>query len=208
MKQTGAAVVVVVVAVAVDVVVDVSASCIPPVPPMNNMLRSFDRSLARHSRLWVPKLQQPRAAARAATSSARLVLRTPRLQRGLLVTSSRHVRLPTPASWPTGSLRALSSGQSGETKSSQKKSSSKNKEGGEDDANELVLTPGEQVVLASRLTMWAGIAAFASVCAYFIIRELMPTYVTHEEDRDDTPCCTCTYCSTLSHLSPSFYARP
>jgi hypothetical protein len=70
----------------------------------------------------------------------------------------------------------LSSG--GETKSSQKQSSSKNKEGGEDDANELVLTPGEQVVLASRLTMWAGIAAFASVCAYFIIRELMPTYVT------------------------------
>lgn len=153
---------------------------------MNNMLRSFDRSLARHSRLWVPKLQSSssssrsfstsRAAARAATSSARLVLQTPRLQRGLLVTSSRHVCLPTPASWSTGSLRALSSG--GETKSSQKQSSSKNKEGGEDDANELVLTPGEQVVLASRLTMWAGIAAFASVCAYFIIRELMPTYVT------------------------------
>ena len=45
----------------------------------------------------------------------------------------------------------------------------------EEDTNELVLTPGQKVVVAGRLTMWAGIAVFASICAYYIIRELMPT---------------------------------
>jgi hypothetical protein len=43
--------------------------------------------------------------------------------------------------------------------------------------NELVLTPGEKVVAATRLTMWAGIAVFAGVCAYYIGKELLPTYV-------------------------------
>lgn len=45
----------------------------------------------------------------------------------------------------------------------------------EDPTKEIVLTPGEKVVVASRLTMWAGIAVFASFCAYYIIRELLPT---------------------------------
>lgn len=50
------------------------------------------------------------------------------------------------------------------------------KEGdGDDDTKEIVLTPGEQVVAASRLTMWAGIFGFAVACAYFIGKELIPT---------------------------------
>jgi len=43
------------------------------------------------------------------------------------------------------------------------------------DTKEIVLTPGEKVVAASRLTMWAGIAVFAGFCAYYIGRELLPT---------------------------------
>jgi import inner membrane translocase subunit TIM21 len=50
-------------------------------------------------------------------------------------------------------------------------------EGDEDMTKEIVLTPGEKVVAATRLTMWAGIAVFASVCAYYIGKELFPTYV-------------------------------
>lgn len=38
-----------------------------------------------------------------------------------------------------------------------------------------MLTPGEKVVVASRLTLWAGIAVFASFCAYYIGKELFPT---------------------------------
>ena len=43
------------------------------------------------------------------------------------------------------------------------------------DSNEIVLTPGETVVAVSRLTMWAGIAAFAVACGYYIAMELIPT---------------------------------
>lgn len=45
----------------------------------------------------------------------------------------------------------------------------------DDDTKEIVLTPGEQVVAASRLTMWVGIFGFAVACAYFIGKELIPT---------------------------------
>jgi hypothetical protein len=44
-----------------------------------------------------------------------------------------------------------------------------------DDENSIMLTPGEKVVAASRLTVWAGAAAFAAICAYYIGRELIPT---------------------------------
>ena len=47
--------------------------------------------------------------------------------------------------------------------------------GGDDPSKEIVMTPGEQVVAASRLTMWAGVFGFACVCAYYIGRELFPT---------------------------------
>ena len=48
-------------------------------------------------------------------------------------------------------------------------------DGDDADTKEIVLTPGEKVVAASRLGMWAGIFAFASVCAYYIAKELIPT---------------------------------
>lgn len=44
-----------------------------------------------------------------------------------------------------------------------------------EEETQIVLTPGQKVVAASRLTMWAGIFAFASVCAYYIGKELIPT---------------------------------
>lgn len=54
------------------------------------------------------------------------------------------------------------------------------KEGGGDakdgsEETQIVLTPGQKMVAYSRLSMWAGIFAFASVCAYYIGRELFPT---------------------------------
>ena len=45
----------------------------------------------------------------------------------------------------------------------------------EDMTKEIVLTPGQKVVAGTRLTMWAGVAVFASVCAYYIGKELIPT---------------------------------
>lgn len=50
----------------------------------------------------------------------------------------------------------------------------KNNSDGEE-TKEIVLTPGQKVAAASRLTMWAGIFAFACGCAYFIGKELIPT---------------------------------
>ena len=40
---------------------------------------------------------------------------------------------------------------------------------------EIMLTPGEKVVAGTRLTMWLMAGAFASVCAYYILKELIPT---------------------------------
>ena len=64
--------------------------------------------------------------------------------------------------------RCLSSQSGGKEESTPK---------GEDEETkgELVLTPGQKVAVASRLTMWVGILGFASVCAYYIAKELMPT---------------------------------
>ena len=61
--------------------------------------------------------------------------------------------------------------------SSQAKEEPPKKEDGNDseDTKEIVLTPGEKVVAATRLSMWAGIFAFAAVCAYYIGKELIPT---------------------------------
>mmetsp|Transcript_7619 Transcript_7619/g.15674 ORF Transcript_7619/g.15674 Transcript_7619/m.15674 type:complete len:264 (-) Transcript_7619:237-1028(-) len=62
--------------------------------------------------------------------------------------------------------------------SSQAKEEPPKKDGdgyGDPDSKEIVLTPGQKVAAASRLTMWAGIFAFACGCAYFIGKELIPT---------------------------------
>jgi mitochondrial import inner membrane translocase subunit TIM21 len=76
-------------------------------------------------------------------------------------------------------VRTFADGASGGEKGKTASSSSSSSAPPEDDmTNELVLTPGEKVVAATRLTMWAGIAAFAAVCAYYIGKELLPTYVS------------------------------
>lgn len=51
------------------------------------------------------------------------------------------------------------------------------KEGGEgdDETKEIMLTPGQKVVAASRLGLWTGIFGFACACAYYIGKELIPT---------------------------------
>jgi len=73
-------------------------------------------------------------------------------------------------------LRALSTEKKDSSGSEQPKKEKTSTYGGaDDDTKEIVLTPGEKVVVASRLGMWAGIFAFASVCAYYIGKELIPT---------------------------------
>eukprot|EP00529_Nitzschia_sp_RCC80_P029768 CAMPEP_0113487620 /NCGR_PEP_ID=MMETSP0014_2-20120614/25600_1 /TAXON_ID=2857 /ORGANISM="Nitzschia sp." /LENGTH=320 /DNA_ID=CAMNT_0000381317 /DNA_START=311 /DNA_END=1273 /DNA_ORIENTATION=- /assembly_acc=CAM_ASM_000159 len=78
--------------------------------------------------------------------------------------------------------RTLSSNANANNDSSSKEKASsdeKKKSGGGDgdgeETKEIVLTPGEQVVAATRLTMWAGIFVFACACAYYIGKELIPT---------------------------------
>lgn len=46
---------------------------------------------------------------------------------------------------------------------------------GEPATSEIVLTPGQKVVMASRVAMWMGIAVFAAACGYYIVRELAPS---------------------------------
>lgn len=71
-------------------------------------------------------------------------------------------------------LRALSTEKKGSDEQPKKEKTATDG-GADDDTKEIVLTPGEKVVVASRLGMWAGIFAFASVCAYYIGKELLPT---------------------------------
>lgn len=95
-------------------------------------------------------------------------------RRNVLVSASRHVvgihpLLPIPSTirsqYPSYA-RALSSQSGDEGK----------KEGGEESmTDEIVLTPGEKVVAATRLGWYLGLAGFAAACAYFIGKELIPT---------------------------------
>ena len=78
---------------------------------------------------------------------------------------SRHVLAPLAS---TVGLRCLSSSQANQEEPPKKKE-------GDPDTSEIVLTPGQKVAAASRLTMWAGIFGFACACAYFIGKELIPT---------------------------------
>ena len=66
---------------------------------------------------------------------------------------------------PNLAVRSMaSSSSSGEKKASEKA----NAEDDEATSSEIVLTPGEKVVVGSRLFFWSGVFAFASVCAYYI----------------------------------------
>ena len=71
----------------------------------------------------------------------------------------------------TNKWRTLSSKAGGETS----KDSNNNTKADGDDTKEIVLTPGQKVQAASRLGLWAGIFAFGSACAYYILMELIPT---------------------------------
>jgi hypothetical protein len=76
-----------------------------------------------------------------------------------------------------GTLRFVSSnsGSNSNTAEKTKTEQAKPNTDGEEDTKEIVLTPGETVVAVSRLGLWAGIAAFATVCAYYIGKELFPS---------------------------------
>lgn len=68
-------------------------------------------------------------------------------------------------------FRAFSSGD--KKNGAEKEGGDGPKDGSEE--TQIVLTPGQKVVAYSRLSMWAVVFAFASVCAFYIGRELFPT---------------------------------
>ena len=78
-------------------------------------------------------------------------------------------------------LRSTSSSSSSnkDTKSSQSSAETNSSSGGgggeQPTSQEMVLTPGEKVVAGTRLFFWAGALSFASICAYYIGKELIPT---------------------------------
>eukprot|EP00956_Cyclotella_meneghiniana_P005181 scaffold6459_cov21-Cyclotella_meneghiniana.AAC.2 len=75
-------------------------------------------------------------------------------------------------------IRAASSSSANENKktTNDNNTQSTNNSGEEPPTSqEIVLTPGEKVVVGTRLFFWAGALSFASVCAYYIGKELLPT---------------------------------
>ena len=67
-------------------------------------------------------------------------------------------------------LRSTSSSTSNKKDTNNKSSG---EPGGDPTSQEMVLTPGEKVVAGTRLFFWAGALSFASVCAYYIGKELI-----------------------------------
>jgi len=72
-------------------------------------------------------------------------------------------------------LRSTSSSTSSNKDTQSKTDTNTNAEGGEPTSQEIVLTPGEKVVAGTRLFFWGGALTFASICAYYIGKELLPT---------------------------------
>jgi hypothetical protein len=135
--------------------------------------------------LLFPALSKPPFAS-VQSIMLRAAVSTGLCQRGLVVRANKTTFLRPTASFrltnpsqlaasvrPTlgANARWLASSSNQEPPKQEKKS----KEGDDDTTSEIVLTPGEKVVAASRLTMWAGIAVFAAACAYYIGKELIPT---------------------------------
>lgn len=71
-------------------------------------------------------------------------------------------------------IRAASS-SSGEQKNATADAQSEQSQSPPPTSQEIVLTPGEKVVATTRLFFWTSALAFASVCAYYIGKELSPT---------------------------------
>ena len=98
-------------------------------------------------------------------------------------TTVRHLHHPTTRNqiWRPFSSSGDSSKKSGGTEDAaagtkdNDPNNNNNKDDDGSDETQIVLTPGQKVVAYSRLSMWAAILAFASVCAYYIGRELFPT---------------------------------
>lgn len=72
-------------------------------------------------------------------------------------------------------VRAREAHRTFSTKAGEKKRSDPLDDGSGDSTELATLTPGEKVVVGSRLALWAGIAVFASACAFYIGRELLPS---------------------------------
>mmetsp|Transcript_22628 Transcript_22628/g.33925 ORF Transcript_22628/g.33925 Transcript_22628/m.33925 type:complete len:258 (+) Transcript_22628:53-826(+) len=89
-------------------------------------------------------------------------------QKKFIWTVYTHSSRPAPVVRLNG-LRTLSDS------SNQQQSSKAQSEAGAKESTEIVLTPGEKVVAGTRLGVWAGVAVFASFCAYYIGKELFPT---------------------------------
>ena len=79
----------------------------------------------------------------------------------------------TRSNFKSMTIRASSS--STEKKDTTQSQSTSSESQTEPTSQEIVLTPGEKVVVGTRLFFWAGAFAFASVCAYYIGKELLPT---------------------------------
>mmetsp|Transcript_35162 Transcript_35162/g.75017 ORF Transcript_35162/g.75017 Transcript_35162/m.75017 type:complete len:290 (+) Transcript_35162:143-1012(+) len=133
--------------------------------PKSNGASAVRRRFATHD---PSSSQRPRLPA-CGTRPASLFETRATLARRRPATAPRH---------PTAARTMASSG--GGSSSGRKESASEG--GGADGAagdpassQELALTPGEKVVAGTRLLFWAGALSFASVCAYYIGKELLPT---------------------------------
>ena len=80
------------------------------------------------------------------------------------LTKANIVRYQRPKLANVRSMASSTSSTSGEKNTSDKA----NVDGDEATSSEIVLTPGEKVVVGTRLFFWAGVFAFASMCAYYI----------------------------------------
>jgi hypothetical protein len=127
------------------------------------MLRSFAQSPARQTAYFSRRVLSTTRNTRAVAAAApRLTTSTP------LFSSSSLAKRAVTSTNQNLTSRALSSDSDQKNK---KKSADKDGS----DTKEIVLTPGEQVAAASRITMWVGVSIFAGFCAYFIGKELIPT---------------------------------
>jgi len=126
------------------------------------MLRSAANLSLRHSsRVTLVALKQPGFGGPHPTSFSSL---RPKEQFGRILSVNPSL----------GWSRTLSSQSGGRGGKAEETSDPKDGET-TDETKELVLTPGQKVAVASRLTMWAGMFGVACICAYYIGKELIPT---------------------------------
>ncbi|KAL7485879.1 hypothetical protein ACHAW6_011478 [Cyclotella cf. meneghiniana] len=92
-----------------------------------------------------------------------------------LYRSLNHGRMSTRTFPRSLAIRSTSSSTGEKKSTAEKQSTGEPGADGEPTSQEIVLTPGEKVVVGTRLFFWAGALAFASVCAYYIGKELLPT---------------------------------